>query len=344
MTEVVRPEICPNPSLPDHAQEIVERMNRYGLQYATSMVVRAHDLNSGVEMLITRPDTDRNYFVTTERNPSALVRLHPFANGDTPWNRAYLQFLANATDGVAVALLAPSTKGSEYNLSEAAWDKVKRGDFSPIGKANAQALETTIPYEIESIGVMGWSQGGSLAPTTSLAAMDSFSVSGVALGDPTSVADRSLFRLFRDLTASNYSDLRSEIEKTGFDIALDGFRFTGDEAGDFWRTTQYLKDIVSKFGQNLDIARGLGKHNLADQIVDLSRARVPTFISHAEDSAVCRESDFAVTLEQIREKLDRIPASGHFAPVQPIRYPGNHAAGDNIANQYDQAVRALNVL
>jgi len=343
MTQVVLPEITPNTSLPEHAVDIVERMNRSGLQDATSHVMTVHDPNTGVGMLVTRPDNDSTYYETTERNPKALVRLQSFANGNTPWNRVYLQFLANATDHLAVAILSPSTDGSEYNLGGFQWDQVEQGNFFPIGRANERALSSILPHDIESLGIMGWSQGGNLAPATAISLSDSYGISGVAIGDPTSVAQRGLLRLLKDLGASGYKDIRSEIEETGFDIALEALRFTGDQAGDFTRTVGYLKDMLSEFSQNLHIARGLGRATLAHDLVALSWLGMPTTIAHAKDSAVCKSADFSLAVKEAAKVLDEYSHNKFLGPIQPVLYSGNHAASDHMGKQYDMAVRALNV-
>jgi len=331
MLSVVQQEIAPDLAFSEHTLGVIDRMNSEGPELAAQRVHHLRDADTGVALLIAAPSIDASIGESIERDPNAVVRLASFGNGPSPWNKIHTQFLADATGQLSVMVEAPSRHGTSYDLTDREWEIVASGNFMPLAIRHTAALSNKIPG-VESLGILGWSQGGVLALPTAKHASTVFEVSGVASGDVTTLMQRNVRQLLSALGKASYSDILKEIEDSGLSILGEAFRLSGDDvAGDVWRMRLYALDMLAHPVQNFRIAQGLGQATLANEVIEVIEEGIPVAMFRARNSAVCPELDFKHVMDDIEHRLGNAPEDvDSFAKIQPVVVEGNHAAIDNV--------------
>jgi hypothetical protein len=169
------------------------------------------------------------YAVLTGDNPQeysdeeALVIFNPYANAATPNMLIRSEFIrrvakhSEVRDSYGklkpiVMLASPALGGSKLRLSRDEKKEVRAGNLGPAAKELLKAISTT---DIGKVALLGYSQGAEVAAAGAKEAYTSnLDLSGLAVGDPIGIKDRSLFKLAKDFSKAA-PDMAEAIERSG---------------------------------------------------------------------------------------------------------------------------------
>lgn len=187
------------------------------------------ELLAGLKQEVKTAENGVKFAVLRGRNPDeysedeALVIFNPYANGPTPNMLIRSEFVrrvakhsgVTAQDGKlkpVIMLASPSIGGSKLKLTSEEKKKVRSGDLGPAARELLHAVSTT---EVGRVSLLGYSQGAETATAGAKRAYSAnLDLSGLAIGDPIGIKDRSLLELGMDFSKAA-PDMARVIERSG---------------------------------------------------------------------------------------------------------------------------------
>lgn len=232
---------------------------------------------------------------------------------------------------VQVMLAAAPGDRSRYGLDREHLDRVKKGDFFSVGGVHLEPIYNNFE-KVE--GIVAYSGSSAFASDMAqVLATERDGIGNVVLGAPPHARKQMLGSQLLRFVAEGARFSRS-IKRAGVEV-IDQIFESGAASPNF------LSGIWQQRDENIALAQGYGRGNLADDLFELNSRAVQAIVIHGSKDLVAPRRDVIASVRAANESASHVDRATRTHRVEVTG--ANHSFGDRIGQFIGLSVAALQI-